>query len=1628
MDGGGFWIKPSIEFETTLLNCTFEHNTAGSSGGAVYMQDRDTPTNKFVLFEHTIFTRNQAVQGGAMAAVGVEYRALLTSCTFSENTASTTSLSQSASGGALYTRTPTELFRCSFSGNKASSAFSSSGGAIFYTSVSSSSSLGLLSSSFDSNQAASGGAVVISASALPSKAANALVDSCSFHSNKAQDQLATNQDSFFGGGLLVASAADVLLRQVIFGGNNAQGAGAAYVTQSSSPRFLGCTFQGNWASGEGSGGGAMTLDESSSVTLTNASFSFNNASLGGAFSVSSQAQLNASGVSCHSNTASKAGGCMLIADSMAAVNFSSCSFTLNTALSNLGGGVLYSQDSSSPGFHRCAFGNNSAPQGDGGVFALRSPAAASFGECTFGHNSASRSGGVGMLFGAHISMRSSQFVWNQVHGSQLGGGALGFLQGATATVGNCSFSQHSSSKGGALYVSGSSPEFTESSFAHNSATQGAALFVQGSSSNPQLQHCHFSHNQATGLSASSQIAGGAVYLSAGAVGISACRFESNQASSGFSGQGGALWVGSRAKCVLSTSSFSLNHAAEGGAVHLASSSTGSSISGCNFTSNSASSLGGSVLLSAGSHCSVTSTAFTNSTAIAGGALFAAGAQTVLSATEFESCSATTLGGAVFVASGATSGFSAQRASFDSNQAATGGAVYWQQGQLPAGSIEARLHSCSFSANSASSYGVDMASDIARVVASNSTDIGFRGGSALSPGLGFMLHDYFSSIVNHTAGDAVQCTLTLPRGLQFQGGEMLAHSSSGSGHFLGTTVAGVIGQSYQVHVGCQVTRCSLGGANSSQASVGYTSTLTALPCKSGSIILGEAGQPVSCQECPATSYSLGSTSSECLACPEGATCPGGNVVTSNEGYWNGGSDLFDVYECPYGGRGCLGENKCAEGFEQGFRLCGKCSNSHTLVVDECMECSGAGLLVLLPAWGVLVGLVLLVLLLRHYTGSDGNEDDSSSDESTEEEIGLSEIVSASPAPSLSTRNPVFIDDAGNLSPVGITPMANPVYLDEEIMSPDSGYGVGSGSGLPDAMEEEEEEEEDIGNNIAQEGAGFFGGAMMEIQVDSLNSAEHLAIVGKIVIGYLQVITAVTFTMPAVPWPDEFVAAIVKPFSIFNLTISHLLPVGCVLTWNLFIEIRFAFFFPWVLCGFVAILDQVCARKIRRRRECVLSCMDVLDTPPSDLETDRLTPRRGSRVDRRPSMDKLIDDMPSVLGLDVCTEDHTHVTPESKQVEIQAIRTRSWRIVLMGLFILYPVLVTKMSAAYQCRKVDGEWYLESDVTLPCYDQAWVPYALMGAAGIILYAIGIPAGFFYMLYTNRDDLQSPDLVAKLGFLYAGYQSSFFLGELVEMTRKLLMTGLVMFIAPGSVMQIVVAAAFCAVFLLVQVLCNPYEEEAENKVNVWTLWATGLTVLFGMLVLVSEGDCLSTEDVDDVKLLARMILVVNLLAFVMIIWWTIFFIKSETEGHLGTIAAITITSNELKKEESVDEAPLPVLKSEDSPAQLAGPPSRRRSRDAPPSIDGALRAIFKRFDVHSSGQISGAEDVVGVCFCAVATLGWNVWPQAIEDKVEELRGQDRSMTYEELLRWFKAEIAPLDTSTPRLEAAPTQQEKFWI
>ena len=243
----------------TLSNCTFSNNSA-NYGGAIYCGSTHGSSNPTIT--NCTFSGNGADDyGGAIWCDGSAPS--ITECTFSGN-------SSSGHGGAIccYLRSNANITNCIFNGNSASR----NGGAIY---CDLSSNPNITNCTFGGNTSGYYGGAISSSDSSPS------VTNCTFSRNNAKEQggaaycyhgcpciinCALSANSASNGGAIFCDSSSLSITNCTFSTNNANYSGGAIYCYNSSPNITNCTFGGNSANYDG---GAIYCDSSCSPVLNN---------------------------------------------------------------------------------------------------------------------------------------------------------------------------------------------------------------------------------------------------------------------------------------------------------------------------------------------------------------------------------------------------------------------------------------------------------------------------------------------------------------------------------------------------------------------------------------------------------------------------------------------------------------------------------------------------------------------------------------------------------------------------------------------------------------------------------------------------------------------------------------------------------------------------------------------------------------------------------------------------------------------------------------------------------------------------------------------------------------------------------------------------------------------------------------------------------------------------------------------------------------------------------------------------------------------------------------------------------------------------------------------------------------
>jgi hypothetical protein len=314
--GGAIYVETSTN-HLTVFDSEFRGNTAGYSGGAIYMVSNQGSSTLSVT--GSTFTSNSvtSVGFGYGGAISTEATISISGSTFSLNTAvslTTTRFNGYAYGGAVFAASIETISGSTFSGNTAESRGSSAyGGAVFAASIET-----ISDSTFTSNTAeaketglsAYGGAVYTSGSITT-------ISDSTFSDNTA---LSSYDENYSYGGAVRAVSIETISDST-FSGNKAESdsyaRGGAVFALFSVETISGSTFSGNTAESHSYSayGGAVNAVRSPSLAVHSSTFTSNTAESngsahGGALSINhtGSASVDLYGSTFSSNTASSTSG------------------------------------------------------------------------------------------------------------------------------------------------------------------------------------------------------------------------------------------------------------------------------------------------------------------------------------------------------------------------------------------------------------------------------------------------------------------------------------------------------------------------------------------------------------------------------------------------------------------------------------------------------------------------------------------------------------------------------------------------------------------------------------------------------------------------------------------------------------------------------------------------------------------------------------------------------------------------------------------------------------------------------------------------------------------------------------------------------------------------------------------------------------------------------------------------------------------------------------------------------------------------------------------------------------------------------------------------------------------------
>jgi hypothetical protein len=185
--------------------------------------------------------------------------------------------------------------------------------------------------------------------------------------------------------------------------------------------------------------------------------------------------------------------------------------------------------------------------------------------------------------------------------------------------------------------------------------------------------------------------------------------------------------------------------------------------------------------------------------------------------------------------------------------------------------------------------------------------------------------------------------------------------------------------------------------------------------------------------------------------------------------------------------------------------------------------------------------------------------------------------------------------------------------------------------------------------------------------------------------------------------------------------------------------------------------------------------------------------------------------------------------------------AFQITFWMILIIYPNVSRVVLQMLNCRPFDGsgdnqERYLVADLTIDCTDNKYLFHLIfIVVPTLVLYPLGVPLGFFFLL--NQAKL-SVTWTKRLSFMFTTYKEEYWWFECYDLLRKLFVTGVIIFVMPGTIVQIAVACMMHCIGCMVHFSTYPYESRADNSLGSIALSQILLTTFLGLLLKVDAGN----------------------------------------------------------------------------------------------------------------------------------------------------------------------------------------------
>ena len=199
--------------------------------------------------------------------------------------------------------------------------------------------------------------------------------------------------------------------------------------------------------------------------------------------------------------------------------------------------------------------------------------------------------------------------------------------------------------------------------------------------------------------------------------------------------------------------------------------------------------------------------------------------------------------------------------------------------------------------------------------------------------------------------------------------------------------------------------------------------------------------------------------------------------------------------------------------------------------------------------------------------------------------------------------------------------------------------------------------------------------------------------------------------------------------------------------------------------------------------------------------------------------------------------------------KTLKARVMKLINLVVFVMYPGLGLRIFRVFATEKYGDHEFLRADLTVRTDTKEYQDMYATAWVWMVVYVLFIPMAYFVILHLNKDNiLMDPDneeqtipvefhtrVIAtrtSYGAIYKDFKRKFYYFELVEMSRKIVLVGVLVLLGESAGTQIFVGVLICFFYVVACCLAKPLVSETDQFLQYVTSIQLFVTLIIGLLL----------------------------------------------------------------------------------------------------------------------------------------------------------------------------------------------------